>query len=66
MKNEFLFPDGERRRDAALPEDPRRALEQARRVARPGAGRCPECGDDLLPVGGCRVCRQCGWEACSW
>jgi len=30
------------------------------------AGRCPECGEGLIPAGGCRVCPACGWEACGW
>lgn len=29
------------------------------------AGRCPECGGDLVPCGRCRTCPACGWEACA-
>lgn len=53
----------EEKREKELPPDP---AESARPAPRFEAGRCPECEDSLLPAGGCRICRQCGWEACGW
>lgn len=27
--------------------------------------RCPECGEPIVFEGGCNVCKNCGWSACS-
>ena len=26
---------------------------------------CPECGTDIIKTGGCTLCLECGWSACS-
>ena len=30
-----------------------------------GVHTCPECGGVLIKRNGCKVCMQCGYEACS-
>ena len=30
-----------------------------------GVHTCPECGEPLVKRGGCKVCIQCGYEACD-
>lgn len=62
----ITFTDEELRRIAALLWDHEEEEEQARPAPPPRAGRCPECGESLIPAGGCRICPACGWEACGF